>query len=177
VQVTSDYWNRHWSQNFTGPYSAPKVTGLYDSRRAPIPCQSWGGVSTSNNAWYCSTTDAVGFDVPFMQRVFQLGNTFLYLVVAHEWGHAIQQRLDSRLVSQAKELQADCFAGAVLYGAAADGKLKWENGDTQELARDLTNVADKYPWTKVGDHGSPTQRINSFGTGKGGPKACFGPLG
>jgi predicted metalloprotease len=108
-----------------------------------------------------------------MDRVFQLGNTFLYLVVAHEWGHAIQARLASNLVSQAKELQADCLAGAVLYGAAADGRLKWENGDTQELARDLTNVADQYPWTKSSDHGNPQQRIDKFSAGRGGPKACL----
>lgn len=173
LNVTDGFWRKHWSEYFSGSYSSPKVVGLYDSRKTPMPCASWGNIPTSNNAWYCSTTDSVGFDLDFMEDVYSLGDSFIYLVVAHEWGHAIQARLNSTLQFQAKELQADCFAGAVLYGAAKDGTLQWEAGDAQEIANSLTAVADKYPWTKVSDHGDAGQRIANFNVGKGGPKACL----
>jgi predicted metalloprotease len=173
VNATNAFWAAHWSQYFTGQYQAPRSIGLYDSRVTDYPCKSWGGVPTSNNAWYCQDTDSVGFDTNFMSKVFNLGDSFLYLVAAHEWGHAIQARLQSSLKYQAQELQADCFAGAALTGAAKDGKLTWEQGDTTELANSLIAVGDKYAWTKVGDHGSPQERINNFNAGaNGGVQAC-----
>jgi predicted metalloprotease len=108
-----------------------------------------------------------------MAQVYALGDSFIYLVVAHEWGHAIQARLAPNLRSRQLELQADCFAGAALYGAARDGTLYWDDGDLDEITTSLTRVADKYPWTNVGDHGSPTQRINAFLRGAGGPQKCL----
>jgi predicted metalloprotease len=173
VNATNAFWAAHWSQFFTGQYSAPRSVGLYDSRVTDYPCRSWGGVPTANNAWYCADTDSVGFDTNFMSRVFNLGDSFLYLVAAHEWGHAIQQRLQSSLKYQAQELQADCLAGAALIGATRDGNLTWDADDSQELAASLTNVGDQYAWTKVGDHGSPAERIANFNQGaNGGVLAC-----
>jgi predicted metalloprotease len=173
-QATDGYWARHWAESFRGTYAPPRVTGLYDSRVAPIPC---GGVDwTSNNAWYCNVTDSVGFDLKFMEQVYSLGDSFIYLVVAHEWGHAIQARLAPDLQVLARELQADCLAGAALFGAARDGAIRWEAGDMQELTASLTSVADAFPWTNVGNHGSAAQRIASFNQGADGPLSCFPDL-
>jgi predicted metalloprotease len=169
-RTADGYWATHWSQYFTGRYIPPSVRGLYDSRQVQVLC---GGVPLlPKNAWYCRSEDFVVFDLAFMQQVYALGDSFIYLVVAHEWGHAMQARLGSNLQFVASELQADCFAGAVLYGAARDGELQWEAGDTQELANSLNAVADKYPWTKVSDHGNAAQRIANFKTGQAGPAAC-----
>ena len=41
---------------------------------------------------------------------------WVYLVVAHEWGHAIQYRVPRSLVVRGRELQADCLAATVLPG-------------------------------------------------------------
>lgn len=170
-RAADGFWRTHWSQVFTGSYASPVNVGLYDSRQGAIPC---AGVDwTSNNAWYCATTDSVGFDLVFMQRVFELGDSFIYFVVAHEWGHAIQARLADNLKTAQFELQADCFAGAALSGASRDGFLQFEAGDEQELLNSLNSVADKYPWTKVGDHGSAAQRIAAFRQGFDGPAACL----
>ena len=38
-----------------------------------------------------------------------IGDTWIYLVIAHEWAHAIQNRLDLGLVANGRELQADCL--------------------------------------------------------------------
>jgi len=165
------YWRTHWSDHFTGSYSSPNVVGLYDSRQGPIPCN--GDYGTSNNAWYCPATDSVGFDLVFMENVYDLGDSFLYLVVAHEWGHAIQGRLVESLQATRGELQADCLAGAALAGAGHDGTIEWEDGDAGELIDSLNAIADDYPWTSVGDHGNADQRIAAFRRGIPGPDACF----
>jgi len=53
----------------------------------------------------------------------KIGRAWVYLIIAHEWGHAIQARLSRRMVSVAAELQADCLAGATLAGAQRDRTL------------------------------------------------------
>jgi hypothetical protein len=103
-----------------------------------------------------------------------IGDSWVYLIVAHEWGHAIQARLDSTLVSSAYELQADCLGAAAMYGAVADGTLELEPGDDQELIGSLTTLADQMPWTMSSDHGDPFERVQWFTQGRnGGVNACF----
>lgn len=170
-QVVDGFWRQHWSDYFRGSYGAPNLLGLYDSRIAPVPCadEYW----TSNNAWYCGATDTIGFDLAFMERVHQWGDSFIYLVVAHEWGHAIQARLRPGVRAVAYELQADCLAGAALFGATRDGALQWDDGDAAELRYALTQLGDEFPWTRPGDHGSADQRIAHFVAGADGPEACL----
>lgn len=109
-----------------------------------------------------------------MARGFEMGDSWVYAVVAHEWGHAIQARLSLALRTQAAELQADCLAGATLYGAAADGNLQFEEGDEKELVRALSDLADETPWTETTDHGDPFERVEWFNDGRrGGVTACL----
>lgn len=171
LQIADGYWRNHWSQYFTGTYTPPRVVGLYDSRTTQLACG--GAPVPTGNALYCLPEDFVAFDLVFMEDVYGLGDSFIYLVVAHEWGHAIQARLNVDLQHVAKELQADCLAGAVLYGAARDGALQWEAGDTQELANSLNAAADQFPWTRIGDHGNTAERIGSFNAGQAGPAECI----
>ena len=104
----------------------------------------------------------------------RIGDAWVYLIIAHEWGHAIQARLRADQVSVAAELQADCLAGATLFGAAERGLLRFERGDTQELQETLAAVADDFPWTTESDHGDARQRISAFNQGaQGGVRACL----
>ena len=103
----------------------------------------------------------------------QIGDAWVYLIIAHEWGHAIQARLERDRVSVQAELQADCLAGASLFGAARAGLVTLEPGDTEELAQTLAAVADDYPWTDESDHGNARERTSAFSAGaNGGVKAC-----
>lgn len=169
--VVDGYWRRHWTDFFAGQYAPPRVVGLYDSRIRPVPCD--GSLWTSNNAWYCASTGSLGFDLTFMEHVYDWGDSFIYLVVAHEWGHAIQARLGPGTRAVAHELQADCLAGAALFGATADGTLRWDDGDPEELLYALEALGDAYPCTRPGDHGSAEQRIAQFRSGADGPLACL----
>ncbi len=95
----------------------------------------------------------------------QIGDAWVYLIIAHEWGHAIQARLRQSQVSVAAELQADCLAGATLQGAVDDGTLSLESGDSQEISRTLAVVADRFPWSDSSSHGNARQRTAAFQQG------------
>ena len=67
------------------------------------------------NAFYCPSRDIVAWDrkilLPRLQQRF--GDFLVAMVLAHEWGHAIQKR--TKLPSDRTivvETQADCYAGA-----------------------------------------------------------------
>jgi predicted metalloprotease len=90
----------------------------------------------------------------------------VYLVIAHEWGHAIQDRLDLSLHSLSAELQADCLAGAAIIGAVDDGNLLLEPGDRGEIFQSLAEVADEVEWGDSQDHGSADERIEAYQLGE-----------
>ena len=179
IETADGFWTRHWSEFFTGEYSSPAIfgqyNGMYVSSDARYPGPTCGGEEAlADNAFYCNPEDYLAWDLVLMNDAYTLGDAFLYYVIAHEWGHAIQNRLDDSLVAQAKELQADCLAAAVLYGSVADGYLTLESGDEGEITNALTSVADTTPWGTTADHGSPFERIEWFDAGrKGGVATCL----
>ena len=172
--ATDTYWATHWNEFFDGSYTPPLVVGLYDGTN-PATAPVCGGLPLGpGNAYYCPEGDYVAWDAGLMTGGYQSGDAWPYLVVAHEWGHAIQNRLPQSLITAAPELQADCFAGASLFGAAADGTLVFEDGDQQELVAALSALADQTPWTQAGDHGDAMERVSAFSSGReGGVEACL----
>ncbi|MEU6081720.1 hypothetical protein [Streptomyces sp. NPDC047108] len=173
VSVVDRYWSDHWNDLFTGDYRPPKILGGYDGSSARVPACA-GEPLADDNAVYCAPADFLAWDVDLMNAGHRAGDAWVYLVIAHEWGHAIQSRINSDLVARQLELQADCLAGAVLFGAAEDGTLRFENGDTEELTQALTVLADDTPWTKATDHGNATERIGAFERGaEDGVKGCI----
>jgi len=185
LPITNDWWSRHWGEYFTGSYSPPFLLdvnpqlgiGLYDAPADAVFC---GPVVLSDqNAYYCgppfiATEDYLAFDVDFLNRAVTVGDVFIYMIVAHEWGHAIQARLDTSLRQVRYELQADCLAGAVIQGVLDDGVLVFEPGDNDEVTAGLTSVADAIPWGQAGDHGSAQERIDNYNAGVfGGVNACL----
>jgi predicted metalloprotease len=175
VRLVDLYWRRHWSEFFTGSYAPPTVLGLYDGsdpQTAPLCGTRPLG---ANNAYYCKVGDYVAWDQQLMLLGGQrIGDSWVYLIIAHEWGHAIQARLRKSLVTKSAELQADCLAGATLYGSKADGRLDIEEGDQKELVDSLSAVADETAWTSSDDHGDPFERVEFFNRGRtGGVDACL----
>lgn len=165
VIITNGFWTRHWGDYFPGAYRPPKVVGLYDGNSATVPLCGQTPL-VADNAFYCPPADFVAWDKGLMEKGYANGDTWPYLVIAHEWGHAIQDRLGDSLTEKASELQADCLAGAALFGAAADGELILETGDQKELAAGLNVLGDETPWTSSADHGDSFERIRSFDEGR-----------
>lgn len=179
VTVTDGFWSTHWSDYFTGSYVPPTVTGLYDGLDAGTAPTCGGEPLEAYNAFYCAADDTLSWDVNLIvDGSAQIGDSFPYLVIAHEWGHAIQARLDPALVAAGYELQADCLGAAALYGAAADGTLQFDDGDTRELVNSLSALGDDMAWATEADHGDSFQRVEWFDLGRtGGVPACIAAAG
>ncbi|MEU1329644.1 neutral zinc metallopeptidase [Streptomyces sp. NPDC005865] len=160
VGVVDRFWQAHWNDHFTGAYASPAVRGAYTPRSADAPACA-GEPAVAFNAFYCPAEDFIAWDAELLSTGYEQGDAWVYLVIAHEWGHAVQRRVQGLSVVAA-ELQADCLAGATLFGSE---DLKFEPGDEEELAQALTALADDTPWTDSQDHGDADQRINAFSSG------------
>ena len=171
VEVADAFWREAFPDTFRRSYRPPEVRGGYVGEDGPT-CS--GQRSVPFNAFYCPPEDFIAWDRNLMAAGYeQIGDAWVYLIIAHEWAHAIQARLERDQVSPAAELQADCLAGATLFGAAERGLVTLEPGDTEELSRTLAAVADDYPWTDERDHGDARQRTAAFSRGaRDGVPAC-----
>jgi uncharacterized protein len=172
IGVIDRYWQRHFPELTGRRYESPQVAGPYTGRSGP---RCGGQASVPGNAFYCPSGDFLAWDEDLMRAGYdRIGDAWVYLIIAHEWGHAIQARLQRDQVSVQAELQADCLAGATLAGAAERGLVTLEPGDTEELAQTLAAVADDFPWTKESDHGDARERTAAFSRGSaGGVAACL----
>lgn len=171
VRIVNTFW-KSWFAQRGARYKPPEVEGGYTGRNGPT---CGGEPSVPGNAYYCPSGNFLAWDENLMRAGYtQIGDAWVYLVIAHEWGHAIQAQLPGRLVSKAVELQADCLAGASLQGAAQQGLVRIEPGDDEEISQTLEAVADDYPWTDQSSHGDAKQRTAAFRTGvAGGVDRCL----
>ena len=174
-RIVNMYWETHWGEFFSGSYDPPTVLGLYDGSDPAQAPTCDGEPLEAYNAVYCPAEDFVAWDANLLVDGADLiGDSWVYLVIAHEWGHAVQARLDPSLVPLALELQADCLGAAAIFGAVADQTLTLEEGDEREMISSLNALADEMAWTMVSDHGDPFQRVEWFTLGRnGGVQACI----
>jgi predicted metalloprotease len=118
IQAIADL-EQHWGKQFPDLYQKDfePITGgyyaVYPSSDPLPPCAS-DASDVAGNAFYCSTKDVVAWDaeglLPELKDKF--GDFVIPVVMAHEWGHAVQARSNFTARTVTKELQADCFAGA-----------------------------------------------------------------
>jgi predicted metalloprotease len=137
-----------------------------------------------DNAAYCRLDDSIVWDrgsnhlLPVLAR--QYGPALIALVFAHEFGHAIQDRLHLQDVATSTidlESQADCAAGAFTAYALA-GHAPHFPMTTDELDRALEGyfqVRDSTPSSPEDiSHGNGFDRLNALQNGiANGAKYCF----
>jgi predicted metalloprotease len=141
------------------------------------------------NAFYCSApgtpnSDSISYDRAFLAELAeQFGRFIPALVMAHEFGHAVQARVGSPQSSIATETQADCLAGS-WTSWVADGKAQHSRIRTHELdalLRGYLQLRDPVGTSPAAAsaHGSFFDRVSAFQEGfDSGPGACrdgFGP--
>lgn len=125
------------------------------------------------NAYYCGVDwdEHVGFDMEWLQKLqfeHPTGAT-TYFIIAHEWGHAVQDTLLDLGWSlywnppHRQELNADCLAGAFFAGVTVSGELIWEEGDLEAIFDTLIDGGG--PWMDSSTHGSGIQRLAAFEDG------------
>jgi predicted metalloprotease len=134
---------------------------LYEGELDPPDCD--GQPLPPRNAAYCSGEGFVAFDVDwFLENMkSQAGDSSVYVILFHEWGHAVQDQIGGPSLGIAYELQADCYAGAALSAVVRSGQLQLEAGDAGEVISILFQLGDPAgtPWLDPDAHGSAEQRI------------------
>lgn len=191
-----DYWRTEYPRLYGSAYTelGGGIFAAYPERVSPIP--GCGGASAQTSyqevndfgAFYCSRGDFMAYDDGEQGILYQLaesyGPSILAVVLAHEFGHAIQFRtgdLDRDLETVLTEQQADCFAGAWsrrAWNGQTPG-LDFTDDDVRTGLIALVVVRDPpgYNVFEPGGHGSAFDRIGAFQQGFiGGVDACVGLL-
>ena len=146
-------------------------------------------LEVEGNAFYCqepgaSNSDSITYDRSFLAELADNFGEFIpSLVMAHEFGHAVQVRVGAPGSSIATETQADCLAGSwtrwVADGQAENSRL--EEPELDELLRGFFQLRDPVGTSTAEQsaHGSFFDRTSAFQEGfDDGPEACrddFGP--
>ena len=163
------YWRVTLPAQFEVDYEGPSGgVRPYRPSTGTVPdCgdQMLGDVA-ANNAFYCIPDDFIAWDEEqlFPSLYDRFGDFALALVLAHEWGHLVQNRIDFEGRSIVRELQADCFAGAWAGQMGSQGGLAPSPGDIDEavagylLFRDPPQASPDDP----GAHGSTFDRVGAF---------------
>jgi predicted metalloprotease len=139
-----------------------------------------------DNAAYCQLDDSIIWDrapghlLPVLASAY--GPAVTALVFAHEFGHAIQQRLHVNTQSELTidvESQADCAAGAFAAAALAH-RIPGFSLTSSELDRALVGylqIRDSTPDSPQDiSHGDGFDRLNALQQGiKSGASYCFSP--
>jgi uncharacterized protein len=126
--------------------------------------------------YYCTLDQTIYYDPDFRDEIIDdLGEYGWYNIIAHEWGHHIQNllglnvtrdpELDGGYYTIELELQADCLAGMYGQDALARGLIR--DRDVRAAARvtDSAGDASGTSWDDETAHGSGSQREESFWTG------------
>ncbi len=184
VNDIEDYWQSVYDQSLKGKFVPLSKMVSYNSSNPSSPIVCHNDTYKLVNAFYTGKCNLIAWDrgvfMPIAQKYF--GDMAVTGVLAHEFGHALQQmaklvtRRDATIV---REQQADCFAGVYLYWVA-DGKsprftLSTADGLDHVLAGIITTrdpVMDSE--TENDDaHGSALDRISAFQMGfLNGASAC-----
>ena len=184
IQAIADlqaYWTDEYPKLYGSKYK-PVKGGLFastpDSTAGPECAQGYSDVQ--GNAFYCKLDDSVAWDaeklLPELQKKY--GDFVIPVVLAHEWGHAMQQRsgfFEQNELTVSSELQADCFAGAWSKHAQKSGAFKVTAADLDTALAGILDLRDA-PGTSGEDasaHGSGFDRVSAFQDGfDDGPKKC-----
>ncbi|WP_420094684.1 metallopeptidase [Nocardia asteroides] len=185
VDDIQSYWRQVYRTEFDGEFQ-PVEKLLSWSAKAPRGAAPEFCEDTTYrlvNAAYCRLDNSIGWDrevlLPTMAETF--GQMSVVMVLAHEYGHAIQNMakiVGGRDPVIVKEQQADCFAGAfmrhVAEGKSAHFTINTSDGLNSVLAATVA-IRDSDPDDPESVHGSAFERVTAVQIGfTDGPRACRG---
>jgi predicted metalloprotease len=135
-------------------------------------------------AFYCPDGDFIAYDDGEQGLLYSLTDSFgpavMGVVLAHEYGHAIQTRagvLDDPPPTIVTEQQADCFSGAWLARAVRGDAVGVRATDDDIRAGLIALIEVRDPigidQSEPGSHGSGFDRVGAFQVGyEEGPMRC-----
>jgi predicted metalloprotease len=176
-----------WSVQYPVIYDGPMlplrggVYAAYPERTDPIPGCGQSTETTYEEiaefaAFYCPESDFIvyddGEDGILYSLAEEFGPTILGVVMAHEFGHAIQARagvIRRDLATIVTEQQADCFAGAwVAHATSGESEaVDLTDDDVRIGLLAMITVRDPIGIDQFSDggHGSAFDRVGAFQVG------------
>ncbi|WP_067861433.1 neutral zinc metallopeptidase [Nocardia shimofusensis] len=182
VEDIQTYWRVEYGKAFGGEFEpVERLISWSAKQRSQGPEFCKESTYRLVNAAYCRLDKSIGWDrsvlLPTMAETF--GQMAVVMVLAHEYGHAIQDQ--SGIVATkdpviVKEQQADCFAGAfirhVAEGKSAHFTINTSDGLNSVLAATVA-IRDTDPDDPASVHGSAFERVTAVQIGfTDGPVAC-----
>jgi predicted metalloprotease len=170
-----EFWEQAYPQVYGS--SLEPLAGYYsygpDTPRSELPpCEE--GLTyedIASNAFYCPPRDLIAWDVPgLIEPLYDRFGAFtIAIVMAHEFGHAIQERAGISGDTILLEQQADCFAGAwaARVNSGASEHFQVEIDDLDQAVAGFLELRDGID-TSAGDplaHGSGFDRVAAFQDG------------
>ncbi len=182
------FWNDAYPEAYGAEFEplAGGIFAAYPSRVEDIPgCGTTASSSyddvASLGAFYCIDGDFMAYDDDSLlpSLVNDLGMEAVAVVLAHEFGHAVQARADEwNQPGLLKEQQADCFAGAWSAHVASGGSdlITFDDADVRSGLVAMINVRDPVETGGLTDpdaHGTGFDRVGAFQDGfEGGVLRC-----
>jgi predicted metalloprotease len=178
------YWTAEYPKLSGGSPFQPRKGGTHPYTRTnlPPPC---GGQQPEYqpNAFYCPDADYIAWDsqtlIPQLYDTY--GSLLVGVVLAHEYGHAIQTRLGlGSAPTIVLEQQADCFAGSWMRDVNAGDAKGFSKPNPDELDNTVAGVLELRdepgtPAVAQGAHGNAFDRIRALQDGfEQGATKCAG---
>lgn len=166
------FWAVELPAVFDVEYTPVSAFGPYRVSEGDVPICG-GPLSPSQyevNAFYCGLNDTVQWDEEGLMAPLYggYGDFTVALVLAHEWGHAVQARfgLDDSVPTIVSELQADCLAGAWTgrIDRLESDLLQLDPGDLEEGMAGFLLIGDSLGSAPTGPnaHGNSFARLSAF---------------
>jgi predicted metalloprotease len=194
LQSVDAYWRKTFTAN---GLPAPSINAYWVPPGAQVATAC--GPAGADAAFYCPPDDTIYVAQTFAAALWRgvvrglpgeragfghaAGDFGVAYVVAHEYGHNLQQELGlfSRNLgptAEPLELEADCLAGTWGNSVYREGLL--QPGDVQEAINTALAVGD-FDTRSAQHHGTPQQRRDAWllGFDRGDPSACgrYVPVG
>jgi predicted metalloprotease len=179
-----------WKDQFPAVYGSEfeplsgKIYAAYPERTEKIPgcgTPETSYLDVAGNAFYCVDGDFMVYDDAELlpQLVNDLGQSAVAVVLAHEFGHAVQVRANEfAQPTILKEQQADCFAGAWAAHVARGESdvLNFSDDDVKGGLIAMIQVRDPIELggqIDANSHGTGFDRVGAFQDGfTGGAERC-----
>jgi predicted metalloprotease len=170
--LLDEFWTEALDETYGLSFDAPDRFEYYVDE-GNSPCGDVYEPGT-DNAYYCAVDgdEYIAFDVDWLSGHLDEhpGDAVTFLVLAHEWGHAVQDTWVEqepgvdRWEGPAQELNADCLAGVFWDNGVRNGTIIEEEGDGEAVYGFLA-AAGSGTWMDPGDHGTSEQRQLAFSEG------------
>lgn len=185
VSDLQEFWSDAYSEAFDGQFQPVRALISWDAESFD---GRFCGMDTYGlvNAAFCKPDRTIGWDrgvlIPGLRQ--QNGDMGAVMVLAHEYGHAIQQQaglINRTTPTLVAEQQADCLAGTYLRWVAQGDSPRFTLSTAEGLNKLLAAViafrdpllTEAEAQVGIDEHGSAFERISAFQFGfTDGPAAC-----